>query len=133
MKGYGLALCLVWLYAPGVFSGYDELEVMVENLSFAQPLSPMALCTHDGSYRFFEFGEPASSQLVQLAEFGNAAPLAGQMGSSNGVEYVTTLPAVGPMETKTATIRMYDDSGYISVAAMATNTNDCFVALNAEK
>ena len=45
--------------------------VNVANLTANQPMSPLAVLTHNGDYQLFEIGQAASVELEHLAEGGS--------------------------------------------------------------
>ena len=50
-------------------------EVTVNNLSNAQPLSPIAVIAHQNTFPIFAVGSPASAGLETLAERGDNSAL----------------------------------------------------------
>ena len=113
-------------------TSYKTYTMTVENLSFSQPLSPVILATHQEGLKLFEFTQPASSEIVELAENGNPAPLKNTLDADPRARFVDLLESVPPGTAQTATFRVYGGFEHISLASMAMNTNDCFVAINGE-
>lgn len=94
-------------------------KVSVTNLTYAQPMSPMAVSLHDKSDPMFEIGMSASEALELLAEGGDNSGVleAAQNGvSGNGL--------ILPGSSDTVTIE--GNAGCISIATMLVNTNDAF-------
>ena len=109
-------------------------EVRVTNLTNAQPLSPVALVAHDGSFRAFELGQRASEGLEVLAEGGDTSQFVGEAELIDGVLGTTTgTDPVGPGASDTltfTTVASALDGLSFSLATMLVNTNDAFTGLN---
>ncbi|GEA50814.1 hypothetical protein VIN01S_16180 [Vibrio inusitatus NBRC 102082] len=103
--------------------------ISVVNLTANQPMSPLAVLTHNNDYSMFEVGQSASVPLEQLAEAGSNAELIALMDSNDNVEQgVSGNGLVMPGMSDEVTITIDPDvSGYLSVASMFVNTNDAFV------
>ncbi|MGI9567307.1 MAG: spondin domain-containing protein [Nitrosopumilus sp.] len=118
-------------------------EVTVTNLTQGQPITPPLLATHAKDAGFFAVGEQASAQLQQLAENGNAEPLATMLAGNTGVADViqgTTplVPANDPGETglshsETFTITTDGNARYLSFASMLVCTNDGVAGIDSIK
>ncbi|MCR9307379.1 spondin domain-containing protein [Vibrio diabolicus] len=103
--------------------------VNVANLTANQPMSPLAVLTHNGDYQLFEIGQAASVELEHLAEGGSNAELIELVNSNDGVYQGISgnglvLPGASDEVTITVDPSRY---GYLSVASMFVNTNDAFV------
>ncbi|MEW6991998.1 spondin domain-containing protein [Colwelliaceae bacterium 6441] len=103
-------------------------EVTVSNLTYAQPLSPVAVILHDeGS--FWQIGEAASVALETLAESGDNASLLAQeqvLAAQSGVGLIM------PGMSETIEVMLTDNQPeLISIATMLVNTNDAFSGVNA--
>ncbi|TOM93915.1 hypothetical protein CGH67_27450, partial [Vibrio parahaemolyticus] len=59
--------------------------VNVENLTANQPMSPLAVLTHNSNFQLFEIGQSASVELEHLAEGGSNAELIALMNSDDNV------------------------------------------------
>jgi Spondin_N len=106
-----------------------QFEVSITNLTPGQSFTPQFLATHSDTARLFTLGEPASSELEQLAEGGATGPLTDlYVNISEDVQTVAGL--LGPGETATTTIRGRGGLHYLSMAAMLLPTNDTFVGLS---
>ncbi|NVJ58325.1 MAG: hypothetical protein HWE19_18365 [Vibrionaceae bacterium] len=106
-----------------------RFTVNVTNLTANQPMSPLALLTHNESYQLFSVGQSASVELERLAEGGSNAELIALMnGNANIHEGISghglILPGTSDQVTFTVDPGSY---GYLSVASMLVNTNDAFV------
>lgn len=103
-------------------------EVTVTNLTYGQPLSPIAVVLHDEG-NLWMIGESASVELEQLAEGGDTSGI-------TGLSVVNARAAgdapFGPGSTQTVTVTIEDQTdAMLSLATMLVNTNDAFTGLNA--
>ncbi|HGS4501568.1 TPA: spondin domain-containing protein [Vibrio parahaemolyticus] len=103
--------------------------VNVENLTANQPMSPLAVLTHNSDFQLFEIGQSASVELEHLAEGGSNAELIALMNSDDNVYQGLSgngllLPGASDEVTITVNPHRY---GYLSLASMLVNTNDAFV------
>ncbi|KAL3937506.1 MAG: hypothetical protein SGBAC_007398 [Bacillariaceae sp.] len=112
-----------------------NFKVTVTNLSWDQPMSPFFVAIHsDSAPRLYTFGQPASDALALLAEEGNNADVVSmydQMDSVLSSASVTDGLLMGGASMSFEVVAPYGYQ-YISLASMAVNTNDCFVALSGE-
>ncbi|WDE05983.1 spondin domain-containing protein [Thalassomonas viridans] len=103
-------------------------EVTVTNLTYAQPLSPIAVVLH-GDSALWTVGEMASTPLEILAEGGDNSDLIAMdaiLASASGEG------AVGPGASATLTVTTTDETAtHLSVVSMLVNTNDAFTGLTA--
>jgi len=86
---------------------------------------------NDDTPPLFVAGQPASSELAILAEDGNAGPAQQLFESQPGVLSSTIEGGATPGATLKLKVYVNDDYPLVTIASMAINTNDCFVALNA--
>ncbi len=103
--------------------------VSVENLTANQPMSPLAVLTHNSNFQLFEIGQSASVELEHLAEGGSNAELIALMNSDDNVYQGVSgngllLPGSSDEVSITVNPHRY---GYLSLASMLVNTNDAFV------
>mmetsp|Transcript_3371 Transcript_3371/g.6654 ORF Transcript_3371/g.6654 Transcript_3371/m.6654 type:complete len:238 (-) Transcript_3371:234-947(-) len=110
-------------------------KVRIDNLSFNQPLGGIFVSTHAGrTPPLFTFNEPASPELAKLAEDGNPQPLVDLFTAARGVREAFSVGGpIVPGSYKEFQMQIDYDSDLISLATMAVNTNDAFVALNGVK
>ncbi|MGP8305831.1 spondin domain-containing protein [Vibrio sp. YIC-376] len=103
--------------------------VNVANLTANQPMSPLAVLTHNNDFRLFEIGQSASVALEHLAEGGSNAELIAMMNSdSNVYQGVSGNGLILPGASDEVTITLNPNRiGFLSVASMLVNTNDAFV------
>lgn len=105
-----------------------SFEVSVTNLTYAQPLSPIAVVLHDEG-NLFSLGETASEALEIMAEGGdNSELLALSVALATGSSEDVLMPG-----TSTMVEVMIEDMmpSNISLATMLVNTNDAFTGVNA--
>ena len=125
-------LTLVLLFA-GLTLAQDAMmgstvAVTVTNTS-TQAISPPILVSHDGSFRFFIVGEPATPELALMAEDGDATDLATISRLADGVHAVTVADgSLAPGASITLEIAVSDAARYLSLAGMLVTTNDALFA-----
>ena len=111
-----------------------SFNVTVENLTNAQPLSPIAVIAHQSAYEMFTVGSAASVSLEEMAEGGdNTALLAEADADVMVVATISGGAAIGPAGRETVSIDLLDSDRVglrISIATMLVNTNDAFTSLN---
>lgn len=79
----------------------------------------------------YALGDKANEELASLAENGITGPLKELYEDMDGVAMVdSTEGLLFPGDSTTITVRVSDDYPLVTIASMAVNTNDCFVALN---
>lgn len=110
--------------APVTFS----YQVTVTNLTYAQPMSPIAVVLHDeGS--FWAIGEPASSALENIAESGDNSMI---LANSNALVSQSGTGMLMPGMSETIELSFDDNQPeLVSVVTMLVNTNDAFTGINA--
>ncbi|WP_428775870.1 spondin domain-containing protein [Vibrio sp.] len=104
-------------------------SVQLQNLTANQPLSPMAVITHNQDFHLFAVGSSASLELEQLAEGGDNSGLLAMQDSNRDIELALSGNGVilpGQSDLLELTINR-NKSGYLSLASMLVNTNDGFV------
>lgn len=105
-------------------------DVTVTNLTNAQPLSPIAVVAHEAGFSAFTVGQPASTELEQLAEGGDNSAFITAASSNTSV--LTTAGGTGPIgpggsETVSITVNEAQAAGLrLTVMSMLVNTNDAF-------
>ena len=126
------AIAIACLASPAAAVTY---RIKIDNLSRAQPLSPFVIATHEADLPpIFELNEPASKNIISVAEDGNGTPLFVSLKRDRSVAYATILDApIPPGQSYEGFIEVTDGAEYISMASMAVNTNDCFVGLAGER
>lgn len=110
-----------------------SFEVAVENLTNAQPLSPVAVIAHESGYVIFAVGNPATTGLEEMAEGGdNTLLLAEADGDVNVLATMSGGAAIGPAGSETVMFDVLESDVAnleVSVASMLVNTNDGFSAV----
>lgn len=108
---------------------YYRYDVSVTNLTPNQPMSPLAVLTHNTNFDLFEVGQSASVDLEYLAEGGSNAELIALSNSDANVHQgISGNGLILSGEQDTVSIRVDpNQEGYISVGSMLVNTNDAFV------
>jgi len=115
--------------------GTRTYRVTVTNLSLDQPMSPFFAAVHSyDTPPLYTLGQPASDALALLAEGGDNSDVIsmyGQMDSVLSSESVTSGLLMGGA-TMSFMVEARRGYNYLSLASMAVNTNDCFVAVNGQ-
>lgn len=108
---------------------YYRYDVSVTNLTPNQPMSPLAVLTHNNSFELFEVGQSTSVELEYLAEGGSNAQLIALSDSdANVYQGISGNGLILSGESDTVSIRVEpNQEDYLSVASMLVNTNDAFV------
>ncbi|GMM90547.1 spondin domain-containing protein [Vibrio fortis] len=108
---------------------YYRYNVTVTNLTPSQPMSPLAVLSHNGNFELFAIGSSASTELEYLAEGGSNSQLIDLMNSdSNVYQGVSGNGLILPGEGDTVTLTLnYKQAKYLSLASMLVNTNDAFI------
>jgi hypothetical protein len=101
-------------------------SVMVTNLTYAQPLSPIAVTLH-GDNKMWSVGESASVALEKLAEGGDNNDF---MTEENVLASASSEGVLLPGSANTITISTTDRlATNLTLATMLVNTNDAFSGL----
>jgi len=104
-------------------------EVTITNLTRGQVFSPPIVMSHDGNFRLFTLGAPASEQLYPLAEDGDTETLTAHIATLPSVfEYAVAESALAPGDSVTLEITTRGPYRFISAAGMLVTTNDAFFA-----
>lgn len=104
-----------------------QYQVSVTNLTNAQPFSPLAVLLHS-SGTIWQFGQPASAALEDLAESGNNA---GVLSSSFMLSNASNNGILAPGEQTDVMISTTDTTAKkLSLATMLVNTNDAFTGIS---
>lgn len=122
-------------YYSYYYSKKKIYEVTVTNITRGESFTPILAATHKRSVAFFDLGTPASTQLADLAESGNIAPL-NELLESLPNKVADTTSSAGlllPGQSVTLTIETDASANRLSLAAMLIPTNDTFTSLNSVK
>jgi len=105
-----------------------EYRIKLVNLTHGQPFSPPLALLHDGKFKAWEIGTPASIALEKLAEGGDAgALLASQDGKPNHISDSPIAPGQGVSFSMTADS---NDHQHLTLATMLVNSNDAFSGIS---
>lgn len=115
----------------GTFATYT---VKVTNLTYSQPMSPVAIVAHEPGFYSFQGAETASLGVEQLAEGGdNSLFLSEAQAATQFLDSVSG-PGVPPRMTSaesTLIVPILDiDNLKITVATMLVDTNDAFAGFS---
>jgi hypothetical protein len=108
----------------------SSYKVTLKNLTYAQPMAPMAVAYHSKDVSIFEVGQSAGLGLEKLAEGGDNSALLFELSENSAV--VSSIGGTGlilPSKSDTVTIEG-NSSECISVLAMLVNTNDAFAGVD---
>ena len=111
-----------------------EVTLKITNLTYLQPFSSFIVVSHNrDADPLFVLGQQASEELALLAENGDPGPLFSKYESGFGVNFAQIHDLGAPFfggEVTYIKAPYHRSYPYITIASMAINTNDCFVALN---
>jgi len=100
--------------------------VTLTNLTYAQPLSPLAIILH-GDHKMWSVGNAASVALEKLAEGGDNTDF---LADSNALATNSSSGVILPGTNSTIEINTTDRMAtYFTAATMLVNTNDAFSGL----
>ena len=113
----------------------DTITLKITNLSFLQPFGPLFVMVHNAdAIPLFTLGTEPSVNLQILAETGDPTPLAEVYANAEGVFfsgiYTEGSPWGGGADIFITIPYLGDAFPYLTIAGMALNTNDGFIALN---
>ncbi|WP_325893750.1 spondin domain-containing protein [Grimontia sp. NTOU-MAR1] len=112
-----------------ILAGCEEYSVTVENMTDAQPMSPVTLLTHSKPNTLFEVGQPVSLALEKLAEGGDNSEVVAYEKRHHVEEALSGASPLAPGASENFTIKLkHRKTRYLSVASMLVNTNDAIVA-----
>jgi hypothetical protein len=101
-------------------------SITLTNLTYAQPLSPIAVALH-GDTKMWQVGQSASVALEKLAEGGDNADF---LALTSNMAAISSEGAVPPGASVTVDISTTEPTAnYLTVATMLVNTNDAFSGL----
>ena len=109
-----------------------DFEVRISNLTNNQPLSAVAVVTHDDGFTPWSIGAAASSALEVLAEDGDNSDFIGDNLDGEDANGVSGAGVIPPGGSETISITIDDsDQDFMTLVSMFVNTNDAFVGLGA--
>lgn len=125
------ALALAVVLAPAAHAQSGTFEVTITNLTAGQVFSPPVVATHDSDIVFFTPGQPASSEIAQVAEDGFNDPLIALLeGSGDVFDVAVGGDVIAPGGSMTIPIEARGNFRYLSLAGMMVTTNDTFYAVD---
>jgi len=127
-----LVLTLALAALPAAAQPVETFKVTVTNLTFGQVISPPLAVSHSRDFALWHVGEPASPELVGIAEDALYGPM---------MAYLPTVAAVEDFDRAAAplppghSVTLMVDAAYpfneISVVGMLVTTNDAFFGVHA--
>jgi len=106
-------------------------EVIITNLTAAQPITPVAVVLHTSGYMPVSLGTSASLAIEKLAEGGDNSMLLSEANAHASV--LTSATGAGvlmPSASETIMVTVSGSAGLqLSLAGMLVNTNDGFAAV----
>jgi hypothetical protein len=127
-----LVLGLLSAAVAGSDDGGGKFEVTITNLTRGQTFSPPVVATH--SYDFvplFTLGEPASHELVGVAEDADNPPLIARLSADPKVNDVQAgSHLIGPGKSLSVVVKTKAKFDYVTAVGMLVTTNDAFFAAN---
>ena len=118
---------------PAFQASAAEFTVAVKNLTNGIYFTPLLITAHNGHFRLFETGEPASAELRAMAEGGDISGLLSMIGGADADTIENPAGGLlGPGESVSNIVLDTDRTRnrYLSLVAMLLPTNDGFVGLD---
>ena len=107
-------------------------NLMPQNGTTGQVLSPALVVVHDRSFDLWSVGQTALPAVADVAEDANTLTGTTAFGSINGVSTVTSEGTqISFGGTYSFEINVDNDGRYLSLVSMLGNTNDTFTGLDA--
>lgn len=106
-------------------------DVVVTNLTNAQPMSPVAVIAHDSNYSLFNVGDAVTVGLEQVAESGDNSVLIEEANAAGAFTTGSGMGILTPSSSETISITITEDEAamaYVSLTTMLVNTNDAITA-----
>ncbi|RLA43650.1 MAG: hypothetical protein DRR06_09320 [Gammaproteobacteria bacterium] len=123
----GIALASVFASTAAIAAQY---EVTITNVTEGTLFTPILVVSHTPGVSLFELGQPASEELVAVAEGGDIAPFVTALeADSRVVDTADSGDVLSPGASVTVTVEG-PRNGQISLVSMLLPTNDGFIALN---
>ena len=117
----------------GASATAQHFQVMVTNLTSAQTFTPIMAASHREGVTLFTLGQPASTEIEEMAEAGDLSALETTLKANPDVLSVVDSGAVlPPGKSVTLTVEAHGRFNHVSVTAMLIPTNDGFFAVNGE-
>jgi len=124
---------LVSVTLMGASADAQHFQVTITNLTMAQSFTPIMAASHREGVTLFTLGQPASTEIEQMAEAGDLSALETTLKANPDVLSVVDSGAVlPPGKSVTLTVEAHGRFNHVSVTAMLIPTNDGFFAVNGE-
>ncbi len=124
---------LVSITLMGTSASAQHFQVTITNLTSAQTFTPIMAASHKEGVTLFTLGQPASTELEEMAEAGDLSALEATFKANPDVLSVVDSGAVlAPGKSVTLTVEAHGRFNHVSVTAMLIPTNDGFFAVNGE-
>jgi len=105
-------------------------EVTITNLTYNQPLSPVAVVAHGSTLQGWVVGQPSSAGLELLAEGGDNSEFLTELEVSGSYTDVSGAAPLGPGATESLTLEFSEQGEVLlTVVTMLVNTNDALSGL----
>jgi len=128
MRGMSRPGCLLGIFLSVGVASAAEITFTLENVG-VQPITPVFVAVHDGTFDMFDEGAAASLELEAIAEAGDTAPMELLAAGEAGVLSFDVGDFIAPGESTTLTLTTDLAHPYLSFAAMLPMTNDAFIGL----
>lgn len=129
MKKIFQAIALTSMFASTAIMA-AQYEVTITNITKDTLFTPILVVSHAPGVSLFELGQPASEELVAVAEGGDIAPFVTALeADSRVVDTADSGDALSPGASVTVTVEGARN-GQISLVSMLLPTNDGFIALD---
>jgi len=106
----------------------DMFTFTIDNVG-VQPLTPVFVVSHDGTFDIFDSGAAATPEFVAIAEGGDTGPMELLAMGAGGVLDYDVGDFIIPGESSVVTIMADPAHPYLSFASMLPVTNDAFIGL----
>ena len=133
-----IALCVIGLISACSDNNNDnttqamaKYQIKVYNLTANQPLTPVAVITHESGFKAWQLGMSASTGLEKLAESGDNSDFLNTSKTDTMVMATASgSGAITPGNSETISISSIEKNDLqISIASMLANTNDAFTGV----
>lgn len=112
----------------------EDYRITVTNLTKAQFFTPVLVAAHKPGHPMFMPGTAASAELEAVAEGGDIAPLADELGASDDVNDTSSSGGLlAPGESVTLVVKGKKEFRYVSLVSMLIPTNDAFIGISGVK
>lgn len=108
-----------------------SFQISVTNLSYGQPLSPLAIVMHKKSYQAWQVGETASMGLELLAEGGDNTEFLKDAYEHGVLHIASGEGVIVPGETASVDVELrVKRKLQLTIASMLVNTNDAYTGVS---